>query len=211
MDLYYIDYISVSNKSWLHRAPVWLKMMVLIAIIGVLLYFESLRLELAICAAVLIIALTARIPMKVFLLLAAYPVVFLAIIFLSIDRLTLAAVALLGFRVLAITASVILFILSTSYPEIFGTLGRILPDFLVAALFFTYRSIFIISDSITNIQIAMHLRGGSDWRHPVKTLRNFGFALGHFLVHSIESSQRMADSLKIRGFSNRIYYLGGGK
>ena len=55
----------------------------------------------------------------------------------------------------------------------------------------------------------MHLRGGIDSRHPMATLQRIGMALGHFLVHSIETSDRMADALKVRGFANRIYYLGG--
>ena len=211
MDLYYIDYLSVHGRNWLHNLPVWLKMLSLVVVIGTLLSVPLLSVQAAIAGIMLIVALSARLPMSVFLPLALSPVMFLALIFVSTGGLTFQAALVLALRVLAITSSVVAFLLSTSYPAIFGTLSRVLPGFLVAALFFTYRSIFVIADSIANIRIAFHLRGGIDRKHPIKTVRRFGMALGHFIVHSIDASQRMADSLRVRGFRNRIYYLGGGR
>jgi len=211
MDLYYIDYISVSGRSWLHRAPAGIKMLALVAIITVLLAFESISIEAGIALSILAMAVSARIPMRLYLPLILYPVVFLVILFLSIEGLTWHATGIIGLRVLALTGTVVLFLMTTSYPRIFGTLSRVLPGFLVAALFFTYRSIFLIADSVVNVRIAMHLRGGSDWKRPMATLRNFGMALGHIMIHSIDMSQRMADGLAVRGFANRIYYLDGGK
>ncbi|MHB0999594.1 MAG: energy-coupling factor transporter transmembrane component T family protein [Armatimonadota bacterium] len=209
MDLRYIDYVSVSHRSWLHRIPAVVKMLMAALVIFTLLWFESLPLEIGITTALIIIAVSAGLPMKIFLPLVLYPILFLVIIFVSTEHLTLNAVLMLVFRVFAITAAIILLFLSTSYPAIFGILGRFLPGFIVAALFFSYRSIFIISDSIADIRIVMHLKGGIDWRHPISTMRNLGTATGHFLAHSIDSSQRIADGLTLRGFSNRIYYLGG--
>ena len=211
MDLYYIDFISVSGRSWLHRAPAGAKMIALLAIIAVLLAFENIPVEVGIAIGILAMAFSARIPMRLYLPLILYPVVFLVILFLSIEGLTWHATGIIGLRVLALTGSVVLFLMTTSYPKIFGTLSRVLPSFLVAALFLTYRSIFLISDSITNVRIAMHLRGGIDWKRPMATLKTFGMALGHIMVHSIDMSQRMADGMAVRGFANRIYYLGGRK
>lgn len=207
MDIYSIDYISVLGRSWLHRVPTGIKLFGVALIIGVLLYRQSILLEAIVLAVVLAAALSARLPMRMFLGITLYPLVFLVIVFLSIRGLTLNIALTFALRVLAITASVVTLFMSTSYPAIFKTLGRVLPGFLVTALFFTYRSLFVIADSLNNIRTAMHLRGGVNWKHPISTLRNFGMALGHFLVHTIESSERMADSLKIRGFSNRIYYV----
>ena len=186
-------------------------MLALVAIITVLLAFESISIEAGIALSILAMAVSARIPMRLYLPLILYPVVFLVILFLSIEGLTWHATGIIGLRVLALTGTVVLFLMTTSYPRIFGTLSRVLPGFLVAALFFTYRSIFLIADSVVNVRIAMHLRGGIDWKRPMATLRNFGMALGHIMIHSIDMSQRMADGLAVRGFANRIYYLDGGK
>lgn len=207
MDLYYIDYISISGRSWLYRVPVGVKMLVLACLIAVLLWLRYAWIAGGVFAAVLLIAIAGRLPMKLFLLLTFYPTVFLIVIFLSTNGLSYYSVLLLLFRVLSITGAVVAFLLSTSYPKIFGALGHFLPGVLVAALFFTYRSIFVISRSVSDIRIALHLRGGINWRKPGPSIRNFGMALGHVLIHVIDSSSRKADSLRIRGFSTRIYYL----
>ncbi|HEX2950979.1 MAG TPA: CbiQ family ECF transporter T component [Armatimonadota bacterium] len=207
MDLYYIDYISVSGTSWLHRLPTALKLLALVAVIAVTLSISSFALYVTILLGMILLAISARLPLGTYFALTAYPLLFLALIFFSIDGLTWFIAVVLTSRVLAITATVILVLLTTSYPAIFGTLGRILPGVLVAAFFFTYRSLFIISKSIANARIVLHLRGGLSWRHPYRSLRNMGNALAHILVHAIETSQRMAESLVVRGFNNRIYYL----
>jgi energy-coupling factor transporter transmembrane protein EcfT len=211
MDLYIIDYISVSNRSVLHRAPAAAKMIALAAIITLLLVSKSAQVNASIALAVMIIAALCRIPLRVLVPLMLYPTVFLVVLFLSVRGLTVLAVMMLGTRVLAIAGSVVLFILSTSFPAVFGTLGRVLPGFLVAALFFTYRAIFVIADSMNDMRIALHLRGGIDWKHPISSVGRFGAALGHFLVHSIERSERMAESLEVRGFADRLYYMDLGR
>ncbi len=208
MDLYYIDYVSVSGRSWLHRASPALKMLALVAVIALLLWLQYALLDLAMVVLVVLLARSARLPVRIFLPLMLYPVVFLFILFISVNSLPLDAGLMLGFRVLAITGSVVLFLMTTSFPAIFGTLNRVLPGALVAALFFTYRAIFIISDGIVNVRTALHLRGGTNWKHPIAALRYYGMALGHLMVHAIDTSERMGDSLKVRGFANRIYYLG---
>ncbi|MEN6370699.1 MAG: energy-coupling factor transporter transmembrane component T [Armatimonadota bacterium] len=207
MDVYYIDYISVSGASWLHKAPAGLKMVVAAVMIGVLLWLRYIWILSAIFAAVVVIALSARLPIKLLAVLALYPLFFLIIVFLSTAGLNVYSVSMLMLRVLSITEIVILFLLTTSYPTVFGVLGRVLPGVLVAALFFTYRSIFVISQSLSDISIALHLRGGIDWKHPGPSLGNLGRVLGHLLVDTIDSSERKADSLRIRGFVNRVYYL----
>jgi energy-coupling factor transporter transmembrane protein EcfT len=211
MDLYYIDYISVSGRSWLHRLHPAVKMAALVAIIAVLLSLRYALLDLAMAVLVVILALTACLPMRIYLPLMLYPLVFLLVLFISVNGLPLSAALMLGFRVLAITGSVVLFLMTTSFPAIFGTLSRVLPGPLVAALFFTYRALFIISDGISDVRTALHLRGGIDWKRPGFTLNHLGSALGHFMVHTIDTSQRMGDSLRVRGFANRVYYLDGGK
>jgi len=84
----------------------------------------------------------------------------------------------------------------------------VLPAFLTAGLFFTYRSLLIISDSLSNARVALHVRGSLDWRRPIWTMRQFGLALGHVMVHSVDASERMAEALVVRGFANRVYALG---
>ena len=208
MDLYAIDYVSVSGRSWLHRLPAGAKMVALVLLLAVLLPTRVATVPAAALAGLVLLAWSARIPMRLFLLLMLYPLLFLAVLMASLSAVSAPAVMLVMARVLAITAAVVLFLLTTSFPALFALLGRVLPGFLVAALFFTYRSLFLIARGVANVRTALHLRGGVDWRHPIASLRNLGMALGHLLVHVIDSAERMADSLRVRGFANRIYFLG---
>ncbi len=208
MDLYQIDHVAVSGRGWLNRLPAGVKLIALVVLIGVLLWLRWAVPVIGVLAALLLAALSARVPLRMLLPLTLYPIVFLLIIFLSTRGLTVEAALLITARVLAITCAVIMLVLSTPYPEIFGALSCFLPRFLIAALFFTYRALFTISDSVHNIRIALHVRGSADWRRPVATLRQVGMALGHLMVNSIDASERMADALTVRGFQNRIYHLG---
>lgn len=208
MDIFYLDYVAVSGTSGLHRAPAWAKLLALAAMIALLLAASSLYLYAGVLLLCLVLAASARLSLPAYLGLTAYPLLFLALLLFSIDGLTWRVALGLGLRVLAISGGVLLLLFTTSYPAIFAALGRVLPGPLVAALFFTYRSLFILYSSLTNVRTALHLRGGIDWRHPLATLRNIGTALAHLLVHAIEMSQRMAESLTVRGFQQRISHLG---
>lgn len=208
MDLYAIDYSAVSGRSWLHRVPPAVKLIAVGLLIGLVLALRHLPVSATVLGCIVVLAVSARVSMRAFVPLTLYPLMFLLVIFISMDGLTLSFALALSTRVLAITASVILLILTTSFPAIFGTLGRVLPQGLVTAMFFTYRALFILSTSIANVQTALHLRGGISWRHPFLSVSNFGTALAHVLVHAVETSQRMAENLTVRGFTDRIYYEG---
>jgi biotin transport system permease protein len=207
MNLYQIDYIAVSGVSPLHRLPAGVKLCVVGLLIAALLLWQAWPVAAAAFGVLLLLAVAAQVPLRSLLALVTYPLVFLAILLLSVRHLSLLAALPLVLRVLAITTAVVLLLLTTTYPAIFSALGRVLPRSMVTALFFTYRALFILNTSLDNARTALHLRGGVSWRHPAASLRNLGTALAHVLVDAIELSQRMAENLTIRGFDNRIYTL----
>lgn len=207
MDLYSIDDAAVHGDSWLHHLAAAVKLLMLAAILALLLATPPWPVAAAVFATLLLCALTARVPWRLWFGLTLYPLVFLVIIFLSITGLHGQAALLLALRVFAITAAVVTVLLTTSYPAIFAALGRVLPSFIVAGLFFTYRAIFIIGDSISNTATALHLRGGWQRRRPLAALRHLGMALGHVIIDALAASERMADGLQVRGFANRLYTL----
>ena len=207
MDIYSVDYLAVSGHSWLHRLPARVKLIALAIIIAVVLAMHLLVVSAAVLAGMLLLAVSARLPLRIVIALICYPLVFIVLLVLSLQHATVWMLVPLVTRVLALTASVILVLLTTSYPAIFNALGHVLPGGFVTALFFTYRSLFIIGGSIANVQTALHLRGGISWRRPITSLKNYGAALAHVLIYAIELSQRVAENLTVRGFQNRIYSL----
>lgn len=208
MDLRHIDYISVTGRSWLHRLPAWTKLLFLMLVLVTALIWPYPVITGSMLLLVLLMMMSAQLPFVMVLSLLMYPLLFLLMLFISIDHPQPLALLAVLLRVLVITSTAVMVLLTTSYPRIFSALQRVLPGGFVAALFFSYRAIFILSDGLNNMQTALHLRGGIDKRHPIASLRNLGLSLGHFLIHAIEASQRIGDNLVIRGFNNKVYSRG---
>ena len=144
MDLYYIDYISVFGGSWMHRLPAKVKMISLAVVILLMLSVQSVHLLSATVSAVLIIAVTARLPMKIVLALMLYPSLFLVVILLSINGLTIIPALALVLRV----------------PHDYGRRGRLLshnqlPGHIQhaeqdTAGIYSSRTLFLISFDVCN-------------------------------------------------------------
>ena len=93
-------------------------------------------------------------------------------------------------------------------PRSFSVLGKVLPSLFVTALFLTYRSIFILLNVFEETQHALYLRGGLQWRHPWRSLTNISNAFGHLIIKGIDASEKMYESMVLRGFKNKIHYRG---
>ena len=89
-----------------------------------------------------------------------------------------------------------------------SALGRVLPSSFVIALFLTYRSIFILLTVLEETQHALYLRGGIQWKHPWRSLTNISNAFGHLIIKGIDASEKMYESMVLRGFKRKIHYRG---
>jgi energy-coupling factor transporter transmembrane protein EcfT len=78
----------------------------------------------------------------------------------------------------------------------------------VIALFLTYRSIFILLTVLEDTQHALYLRGGIQWKHPWRSLTNISNAFGHLVIQGIDASEKMYESMVLRGFKGKIHYRG---
>jgi energy-coupling factor transporter transmembrane protein EcfT len=111
-------------------------------------------------------------------------------------------------KVLCGSTGVVLLLASTPYPSIFSVLGRVLPSSFVIALFLTYRSVFILLNVLEETQHALYLRGGVQWKHPWKSLINISNGFGHLIIRGIDASEKMYESMILRGFKDKIHYRG---
>lgn len=206
IQLSYLDYIAVEKKSFLHRLSPKLK---IIGMALVLLGIVTLRNPLGLTflyGILLALFFIARIPIKIFSL-TLYPLIF-AILFIFISGFQIHFILLIFLKVLCGSTGVILLLATTPYPSIFSILGRVLPSSFVTALFLTYRSIFILIHVLEETQHALYLRAGFQWRHPWRSLINISNAFGHLIIKGIDASEKMYESMLLRGFKNRIYYRG---
>ena len=206
IQLSYLDYIAVERKSFLHRLSPKLKIIGMILVLFVIVTVRNLPGLFLLYLILLTLFFTARIPAKIFPL-TLYPLIF-AILFIFLSGFQIFFILLIFLKVLCGSTGVIMLLASTPYPSIFSALGRVLPSSFVIALFLTYRSIFILLTVLEDTQHALYLRGGVQWRHPWRSLINIANAFGHLIIKGIDASEKMYESMVLRGFKGKIHYRG---
>ncbi|NWF92560.1 MAG: hypothetical protein HXY46_06555 [Syntrophaceae bacterium] len=206
IQLSYLDYSAVEGKSFLHGLSPKVKLvgmgLVLLAIVTV----RSLPGLLLLYVILLGLFLISRISGRIFPL-TLYPLIF-AMLFIFVSGFQIGFILRIFLKVLCGSTGVVLLLATTPYPSIFRILGKVLPSFFVTALFLTYRSVFILLDVVEETQHALHLRGGLQWRHPWRSLVNISNAFGHLIIKGIDASEKMYESMVLRGFKDRIHYRG---
>ncbi len=206
IQLSYLDYSAVEGKSRLHRISPALKIIGMAAVLLGVVTMNHLSVLLFLYIVLLTLFLTSRIPLKIFSL-TLYPLLF-ASLFILISGFQINFIFLIFLKVLCGSTGVVLLLATTPYPSIFGILGKFLPSIFVTALFLTYRSIFILLQVLEETEQALHLRGGVQWRHPWRSLANISNAFGHLIIAGMDASEKMYESMVLRGFKNKIHYRG---
>ncbi|MGZ3493628.1 MAG: energy-coupling factor transporter transmembrane component T family protein [Thermodesulfobacteriota bacterium] len=204
IQLSYLDYLAVEKKSFLHRLSPKLKIIVMILILFAIVTVRSLPGLFLLYLFLLGLYFMARTPMKIFPL-TLYPLIF-AFLFIFLSGFQPFFILLIFLKVLCGSTGVVLLLATTPYPSIFSVLGKVLPSSFVIALFLTYRSVFILLSVLEETQNALYLRGGVQWRHPWRSLTNISNAFGHLIIKGIDSSEKMYESMVIRGFKGQIHY-----
>jgi cobalt/nickel transport system permease protein len=206
IQLSYLDYSAVEGKSRLHRYSPMVKMIGMGLVLFGVVTLRSLTGLLFLYAFLLALFFMSRIPLKIFSL-TLYPLIF-ALFFIFLSGFQIYFILLLFLKVLCGSTGVVLLLATTPYPSVFRALGKFLPALFVTALFLTYRSVFILLEVFEETEHALHLRGGVQWRHPWRTLINISNAFGHLLIKGIDNSEKMYESMVLRGFKDKIHYRG---
>ncbi len=206
IQLSYLDYSAVEGKSRIHRLPAAVKVTGMLFVLLGVLTLRSLPLLFLLYLFLVALFFISRVPSKIFSL-TLYPLIF-AFLFIFLSGFQIHFILMIFFRVLCGSTGVVLLLATTPYPSIFRLLGKVLPSLFVTALFLTYRSVFILLAVLEETEHAIYLRGGVQWRHPWRSLTNISNAFGHLVIKGIEASERMYESMTLRGFRNKIHYRG---
>jgi len=148
----------------------------------------------------------AGLPLVKILPLSLYPIIFALVFAFSSyngDWTFFFAVLL---KVVVASSTMLLFVSTTPYPRIFGSVGKVAPAAITATLFLIYRSVFILLDTLESLQTTMRLRGGFSWRRPLRSLSSLTRNLGYLLIKAVDTSERMYEIMELRGFEGRIRY-----
>jgi energy-coupling factor transporter transmembrane protein EcfT len=206
IQLSYLDYIAVEKRSFLHCLSPKSKIIAMIFVLFGVVTLRYLPGILLLYGILLALFFVSRIPIKIFSL-TLYPLIF-AVLFIFISGFQIHFIFLIFLKVLCGSTGVVLLLATTPYPSIFSVLGRVLPSSFVIALFLTYRSIFILLTVLEDTEHALYLRGGVQWRHPWRSLINISNAFGHLIIQGIDASEKMYESMALRGFKGKIHYRG---
>ena len=206
IQLSYLDYSAVEGKSLLHRLSPILKIIGMLFILFIIVTVKYLPGLFLLYVVLLTLFFVAKVPKKIFSL-TLYPLIF-AVLFIFLSGFQIPFILLVFLKVLCGSTGVVLLLACTPYPSIFSVLGRVLPSSFVMALFLTYRSVFILLNVLEETQHALYLRGGVQWRHPWRSLINISNAFGHLIIRGIDASEKMYESMILRGFKDRIHYRG---
>lgn len=204
MDLAYLDYLATSGKSFLHRAPVQLKMIFSLILIGVIILVKDILFLSIMFLTLYVLVILARLPFTKIFLASLYPLIFaLTFAYASLGK-GWGFFFMILLRVIETATTMILLFSTTPFPCIFATLGRVLPDFFVTIFFMTYRSIFILFSVFEDVRTGFRLRGGFQIKHPRRSLLNFARAFGYLILKGIDDSQRFYQGIRLRGFQGKV-------
>ncbi len=198
-----IDHHASAGASPWHRASAVTKLALAVLLIGTAVATRSLALLGAVFALAWTLALTSRLPLRLLVIAAGYPLffsVFFALLFWNGD---LAPTLRLLLRPLTASVAAVWLVGTTPYPDLFAPLSRVLPRRVGDGLFLTYRALFELVDRAERLWRALRLRGGTD--SPARRRLDIaGEGLGTLVLYGFERSQRLYATMLLRGHSGRI-------
>lgn len=194
---------TTAPESWLHRLPVAVKLLGLLAVIAVALSSWNPGVLAALACVLIALGLSARLRPRLFLGLASYPLIFSLLLVVTLQPGWMVSAALL-LKAFCTALGAVCLILTTPYPQIFAATGRVLPQLLNDSLLMTYRSLFILATSLSGLTVALRLRGGLSWRRPLALLRSLGDLFGALVLVALDLSERDYEVLNLRGYDGRL-------
>jgi cobalt/nickel transport system permease protein len=198
-----MDQLANSGSSPWHRASALSKLL-LAALILMLAVFSPSRALLAVLFTLtLALALSGRLPWRLVLLAAGYPIVFAALFVFSHWDGTFGTPLKILMRPLTASLAAVWLMGTTPYPDVFAPLSRVLPRGVGDGLFLTYRALFELLGRMERLWRALQLRGGT--AGPARRrLALAGEGLGTLVLYGFERSQRFYATMRLRGHSGRI-------
>ncbi len=203
MDIGTIDRSATSAAGWLHGVDPRLKLIAFALLIAAIVTTWNLFWALSIALGLLALAASARIDLRLTLMLGAYPAMFALIFALASAPNAMTGTVIVLKAVCAGLAAVIV-VLTTPYPQVFAPIQRVVPEVVGDAMLMTYRSAFLLLGKFENVLRAVRLRAGLRGTHPVRMARATTQALGGVLVYSFDLAQRDYDIMRLRGYTGRL-------
>lgn len=196
------QHASAGDTVW-HRASALSKLLLAAGLIGVVVFAPSLRVLLALHLGAWVLAITSRMPARLVLGAAGYPLLIAGLFVIAAWDGTWQTPLAILLRPLTASLTAVWLIGTTPYPDLFAPLSRVLPRAAADGLFLTYRALFELISRMDRLWRALKVRGGGAVP-PRRRLELAGHGLGTLVLHGFERSQRLYATMLLRGHSGRI-------
>lgn len=198
-----IDFYASAGVTPWHRASALGKLLLASALVLVTVFAPSLALLVALHLIAWVLALSGRLPARLVVAAAGYPLLFSGLFLLGRwDGTALTPLRLL-LRPLTASLTVVWLVGTTPYPDLFAPLSRLLPRSVGDSLFLTYRAVFLLIDRADRLFRALRLRGGGGV--PLgRRVTLAGEGLATLVLHGFERSQRTYATMLLRGHTGRV-------
>jgi cobalt/nickel transport system ATP-binding protein len=204
MDIAALDRWAVQGKSRIHKASPPGKIIAALLFVACVAVARDVLTLVTLYLALAALVVVARLPLRRTLMIAAYPALFAALFALSQWNGYWATPAVIVLKAMGAGLAMVLLISTTPYPQLFAVVGRALPRVVGDALLMTYRTFFMLLESMDHLITALRLRGGLLRGRPMRTIRNLSVTLGVLLVRSFDLGQRLYETLTLRGYAGRF-------
>ena len=204
MDIGAIDYYANFGNSFIHRLRPGIKLIFVISLITSIVLTKSLIILCSIYFFMLAFIIISKVPAIKVILLATYPAIFAIIFAVASWNGNWAFSLLIILKALSASLCMVLLIITTSYPKVFGSLKPVIPAVLFDALLLTYRSVFLLLGLLSNLLNALKIRGGFSNSNYFKRLKNFSSGLGLLVIRGFDLSQNYYGVLNIRGYAGNL-------
>jgi energy-coupling factor transporter transmembrane protein EcfT len=198
-----IDQEACSGTTLWHRASAAAKLALAALLIALTVASPSVTLLAAFYLCAWTLALSARLPARLVLVAASYPLLVSSLFLLGRWDGTWITPARLLLRPLTASLVAVWLVGTTPYPDLFAPLSRVLPRSVGDGLFLTYRALFDLTAHSERLWRAMRLRGGVQGSAG-RRLTLAGEGMASLVLHGFERSQRQYATMLLRGHSGRI-------
>lgn len=198
-----IDYLASSGRSTWHRSSALGKLLLAGLMVALAVFSSSWMLLLALLVTVLALCLTARVPLRLVAAAAAAPFFFSLVFVIATWAGTPHGPFVRLMRPMVASLTAVWLVSTTPYPDLFAPLSRLLPRVVADTLFLTYRAVFALMSRTERLWRALVLRGAIHQRGR-RRYAQLGEAVGTMVLSSFDRSQRLYQTMLLRGHSGRI-------
>ncbi len=198
-----LDLLASAGRSPWHAASARSKLLLAAALVLLAVFAPSVALLGALFAVALALAVTGRLPARLVLVAAGYPLVFVVLFVIGHWDGTWSGPLRIALRPLTCSLAAVWLMGTTPYPDVFAPISRLLPRGVGDALFLTYRALFDLLGRLERLWRALKLRGGTEG--PLRRrFAHAGEGLGTLVLYGFERGQRVYATMQLRGHSGRI-------